>query len=803
MLHAVAAAAGAVFAPLIAQLRGTVVADSAPIRGALVTVRRDRPDGTLVATARTDSAGRFTVRGVGVGRYVLVVRALGFAPATRSASLDAGAAAVSLGTITLARTGTTLDRVVVRDERAGTVLGAARNSFEARELATASGGTALDLLRAVPVVEVDGDGTLSLRGDANVLVQLDGRAVTLRGQQLAAYLAQLPASQVVRIEVRTTPSSRDDPDGTAGIVNLVLARPAEETTSAGVTLGTATTGLASVAANVGRQRGRWTGYASLSALRDTRPLVGTSARMPDGMGMAPGAPAPLLGDFDASLRPASVSLTLRGEARLSRVHALAADAVATDGITWRVTDFDYRVPGRAERLVQASAVRTALRTLDATLAWRRTVDATRNALSLELRHARTDVDFTNALTRAAIDGTGAPVTSARTLDAARGDAPLWRAQLDWLRAFGTRTRLETGLVAIARDNASRFDRPQGLLEGGVAMQPLPTPAADFVWRERLGAGYAVLSRNAGKVELQGGVRLERTTTRTTVTPDSGAVARDGFEYLRLLPSALVTWTPRAGVQWKASWSRRLTRPDAGQLLPFVQREDTLNVFTGNTAVRPERADIVEVGWQSTRRWGTVQVTPYWRHVRDAIRYVRTVDTAGIARATFANLPLATALGTDVTLTGRASRLSWLASGNIFRGRGDAGRVAPEVSFRTVGWSARGNATWRITTAGELVLSAQYRAPFLSEAGEVRWLGTTSIAYRHRLRGDDMTLTLRLLDPFATLAFGLTSNVGGTTQRLDRNAGARAVGVTFSWATGRAPRLRAPRPDDPGPQGPPG
>ena len=90
------------------------------------------------------------------------------------------------------------------------------------------------MLRNIPLVEVDGSNNVSLRGNANVVIQINGRSTPLKGDQLGAFLAQLPAGTVKNVEVATNPSAKDDPEGTAGIINIVLNQEAELGLSGGL-----------------------------------------------------------------------------------------------------------------------------------------------------------------------------------------------------------------------------------------------------------------------------------------------------------------------------------------------------------------------------------------------------------------------------------------------------------------------------------------------------------------------------------------------------------------------------------------
>src|SRR5207244_10708340 len=112
---------------------------------------------------------------------------------------------------------------------------------------------------------------VSLRGNSGVVVQINGRPSPMKPAQLGNFLAQLPASIVDKIEVIPNPSARDDPTGSAGIINIMLKEAAEPGTSGGFTAGGGTTGHVDVGANAGYSKGPLSAYGSYGFLRDDRP----------------------------------------------------------------------------------------------------------------------------------------------------------------------------------------------------------------------------------------------------------------------------------------------------------------------------------------------------------------------------------------------------------------------------------------------------------------------------------------------------------------------------------------------------
>src|SRR6476659_3747808 len=107
---------------------------------------------------------------------------------------------------------------------------------------------------------------------------MNGRSTPLKGDQLGAFLAQLPAGTVKNVEVATNPSAKDDPEGTAGIINIVLNQEAELGLSGGTNFGTSTTGQVNLGGNIGKQEGKFTGFVQANVYRDQRNMSGAISR---------------------------------------------------------------------------------------------------------------------------------------------------------------------------------------------------------------------------------------------------------------------------------------------------------------------------------------------------------------------------------------------------------------------------------------------------------------------------------------------------------------------------------------------
>ena len=203
--------------------------------------------------------------------------------------------------------------------------------------------------------------------------------------------------------------------------------------------------------------------------------------------------------------------------------------------------------------------------------------------------------------------------------------------------------------------------------------------------EQVHAVYGVLSKGVGKFDLQAGLRAEQANTRFDLAPHGRAVRQQLHEPVSRARSRRTTSTTRS--QLKLSYSQARHAPDTRQLNPFGFREDALNVFLGNPALRPEYTHAFELGYQQ-RSARHLQLTPFARHTVNAVRFIRTIDDAGVATTTFQNV------ATSDSLRRRRERLAAPRPAERLRRVQrlqqvtDGSNLSTDVSNNAFGWSAR-------------------------------------------------------------------------------------------------------------------
>lgn len=768
--------------------RGTIrgrglVPQGAPARGATVELRR-ATDTAIVTRITTSVDGRFAFPAVVFGSYRVTIRLLGFTPSTRPALVNASARIAELGDIVLSPAAVELQALKVTEQRQRVVeLSPDRNTFRVADLPTTRGGSAIDVLRNIPSVDVDIDNQVALRGNNDVIVQINGRRSPMKPAQLGNYLAQLPAAMVERVEVVTNPSARDNAEGSSGIINVVLKSRSAPGSSGGLTLAQGSTRRGEAGANYGWQGDHWTAFGSYGYLHDRRPrtevltrdnFASTPITLLDQTGQRTQVPDSHTGTLALRYNP-----TKRDEFAFDGAWSQRREQ--TDGLVMYRTSANGLPLALSDR---ASDQRGEESNREATLEYKHAF-ADDHELSTELRWVRATEGGSTLFSTQTLTATGAEQGSAAREATTAWERPIERSiRVDYQRPLGEAVQWQLGLRGSSQPLHTTLDT-RVADASGAAVLPDPSRSNDFTFTQGVQAVYTLLTAERGPLKLQGGLRVESTKARFRRTTNGAAFDR---AYTNVFPSTLLSWTVSEGQLVKASLSSRIRRPDdPDQLDPTVHFQDPLNLSLGNPELRPELIASYELGYQRTGRRTTLQLTPFLRHTRDAIRRLRTIDAQGVTTATFANIATVDAWGTDLTLALRGGRVTGFLGGTVNGQQSNAANVAPTLSTRATVWSARANMNLRLTSTLDAQWLVTYRAASRIEQGRNFSQTRVNAAMRQKVRGDRLSLTLRATDPFATEWERSITDDPRFYQTSLRRRQVRGLLLNLTWNFGKPPK----------------
>lgn len=262
------------------QITGTVVeAESdAPLSGATVAVL-SAADSSLITGETTDGSGAFAIDGLPMGDYTVRVSFVGYAT-TRLTDirLTQSRPQRNLGTVALQTETAQLQNVTVSAQRPAVDVQTDRTVYNTDQQIVTAGGSARTVLNDLPSIQVDLDGSISLRGSEGVVIHINGEPTSLSGQSLANFLESLPASSVESVEVIPNPSAKEEPEGAAGIINIVLKRNRGSGWSGGATAGVGTNESVSTSINAGYQTGDWRFFTNYGFRRGSEEEGGARLR---------------------------------------------------------------------------------------------------------------------------------------------------------------------------------------------------------------------------------------------------------------------------------------------------------------------------------------------------------------------------------------------------------------------------------------------------------------------------------------------------------------------------------------------
>jgi ferric enterobactin receptor len=763
-----------------------ITADGQPLENVGITLR-SAADSAVVSGALTDRTGRFRIDGLRPGGYLLRVSALGYKPRNSEViELAAASPQLDMGVIELEVSAVELDAIEAAAERDAVVIESDRTTYNVKAMPVAASGTVTDVLRSVPELEVDINGNVKMRGNQAVAVHVNGRPAPMQGEQLATFLQQLQGNRVDRVEVLPNPSAKYDPEGMGGIVNIVLKENSDLGLSGSLNA-TATTphGWRSNG-RLNYHKGRLTLFsgAGIGAQRwndrsdDTRrnlvmqpiTVVDQDSRMVRRM------PHRSV-DWTAELK-------VGRQAHLWSNGYVSSASTNSDGST-------------AYRITSGNVVRDSHDQLDTTGGgfdvfrlgggFKQVFEARREEFTVDFTVFDRD-DVSNLVQERLIrirSGASADLPREHLLnDIDRSNRNI-TAQADYFRPFGS-GRLELGLSSWQRLNANDnrlFNTRQATA---------PDLHSGYDYAETVTAAYTTLSRTLGKFSAQAGLRLEHTATTF-----ESRVADASFDqgYMTLFPSFNVMYSPRAGRSARLLYSRRIGRPGAFYLDPFVPSTDPLSISLGNPRLQPTYADSyrADLTWTGSR--GTMRIAPYYLRTSNIWEQIRTVDLDAVATNMWMNGSHASTVGSNFTLSlPSAGRVSGSATANLRHHTRDGRNIAADLQRTAVLWSAGANLMARVTGTMTAQFSGDRFSPSTTLQGRNPGWSYSTFALRQQVLGNKGSISLNVNDPLRLSSAEVSTRSHATyTQTSTVRYQTRSATLGFTYSFGRTPQQQSRRP----------
>ena len=603
----------------------------------------------------------------------------------------------------------------------------------------ATTGSIADALRNVPSVDVDLQGNLSLRGDPNVTILVDGKpSPAFEGKGRADALQQLPADQIERVEVITNPSAALTPEGSGGVINLITKR----SRGAGVTGQVyGTVGSAGL-----KRAGLSFGYNS-PKLSVTGSLSGNYQRNKQHGSDVFDSLDPASGDFLHHTHDFIGRNIARGPtAQLSLGYALtpkdqlSASANYNELLVYghphdTYTDFgpDGSETGFLDRLGHRR-----FEEIDSggSAGWKHTFGEGHDlSLDLNTYQARSR-EHRMVTTLQAIP------PSDFVFEQTRDDATQRHSELKlaYQRPLPGGATLKAGYELKVDDQEFDFHQGHGLTIDTIT--PVPSVANHFTYNQRVNTGYATYERTFGKIGLQAGLRLETVHWDLDQLTSGQTVGQD---YARAYPTLHISYKLSDEDKLSASFGHRVQRPPSVLLNPLVYQIDPKTLQQGNPDLQPRDTRSYELAYEHRDGPTFLMATLFYRDNVDEISQVLLDAGDGVLVSTFANEGSSKAVGLELTANGKLTKsLTYNASATPYWGSINSGNPLLGGERSAFGVNGRANLNWQARPDDLLQLNLFARGRSLGAQGVQEGTWTLNAGWRHKLN-DRASLTLTAQD----------------------------------------------------------
>ncbi len=586
---------------------------------ALALPGSDKPiDGSVC-----DEKGKFSIHKIPNGTYKLIISFIGYENlVVEKVTITDKQNSVDVGTMKMTYSTTQLQEVVVEGQKVLVEEKVDRTVYNAENDQTARGGDATDVLKRVPMLSVDMDGNVSLRGNQNIRVLINNKPSTITASSVADALKQIPADQIKTVEVITSPSAKYDAEGSAGIINIIT----KKNTLQGLTLnvdGSSGYRGSNLSLNSNYRQGKMgfslggfgrSGYNINGKFENSQRTTSSTGSQSLNLQQADTRSSNLFGngqfgwDYDIN-KNNSLAASVRYGTRNNYGYQ--------DNLNTQIYQNDILTSGSL-RNVQTT---DESGTVDANLSYTHTFNKPQREFSLLALYSKND--RTNNFLNAYVEENFAS-TSKQLMNINKSFNEEVTIQADYQTPIGTTQLLEFGGKNIARKVASDYKYYAAPAAGDPFVPASNSSLANvFNYNQNISSGYLsyTYSSKSG-YSVKAGTRYEYTTINANFAVEKSPTIIPSYGVL--VPSFNVSKKLGNGSTLKAAYNRRIQRPSIQFLNPNIQASNPYSISYGNPNLGPEYTNNYELSYSTFVKSTTMSFTTFIRNTDDAIQSIRSV-----------------------------------------------------------------------------------------------------------------------------------------------------------------------------------
>ena len=598
----------------------------------------------------------------------------------------------------------------------------------------AATGSVLEVLHSSSAVTVDGSGQVSIRGNGNVLILVDGVPTTLDG------LGSIPAANVQSIDIVTSPDAKYDAEGTGGIISITSKRQAQDAFTAMASANYGYNNFANGNVAMSYNVGRWGVRLNYNGRYEKDKIESELHRQI----LQTGNTLNQLIDAEKKTTIHNIGLNVNYKLTKRDIVTLDVKAGFPRMNNLQTMHNHYVMTGVESMKVRETDITFNREMLEGSLTYKHVFEPNKR-------------EFSTSASLSAINGhrpsfyyeAGKMVQ--RSESGGHPRIATWQA--DYMTMLG-KGKLETGVKITYRQN--NIDHKMFEWDEAKGDWQLSIPLSnDLRHREYIPAAYVMYSSKLSQqLTMKAGLRFEY--SRTTLRNDKDHLDEASNCYF-VAPNLVLNYRISDPWQLSLGLSRRISRPTYPQLNPYINLIDNNTYETGNVYLKPEKANKLDIGYSYAGQSLKVNGNAYLNYTQDYINQIAYIDH-DILVMTYINGEQYMNSGVEHNI--RWSALQWLGIDlgcNVFFTKSRATRR--DVTFKNSGWTSNNSATFNITPTRGMTIQAQYfvTTPQYFPQFTTKTIHYCNIGIRQQLPKKGLTFSALLTDVFNTRRWDISSD----------------------------------------------
>jgi outer membrane receptor protein involved in Fe transport len=772
-------------------------------------------DTSLANGSQTDKSGAFAVE-VPYGKFKLRVEYIGYKNfVKRKIAVTPKNPEVAIDTIFLIA-GYTTEEIEVQDEKPFMENQIDKKVYNVEKSIVNTGGTVIDALKNIPSVTVDSDNKVYLRGSSNVKIQINGMPSAMLSNDPGTVLEQMPSNLIESVEIINNPSSKYDPEGTSGIINIILKRKQDDGYNVGLNLNAGTKDKYSSSFNFSARKNKFIFNGSYNYRLNNMLGTGTLNRETiifdstftyNQNSNSRDKMESHFGSFGIDYEPSKINIfslstnfNLRDRYNLDKSFN---ENINPSGISTLVYNKEAIRDGKSYSIdINATHKHKFDRPkeeLNSSFSFSKNHDKNPNSIlqtdyntgfiqlyqndstTSDMSFFTIQSDYTKPLGDYNPMGNFNPMGNTGPPQMGRGFNPM-ESNSSSTGTPGSQ-KFEAGIKAAFRNMSSDYNSNYfNTISQSWIYNSLTSN--NFDYQDKIFSAYSNYANKFFGLGYQVGLRLEEALTKSTQL-----TLNQNYEnnYFSFFPSVylLKSITPTNEIQ--ASYSRRINRPNIFQLNPFTDYSDPQNLRKGNPNLKPEYINAFELSYNKYFPNLLATGTVFYRRINDVINRVFTIIDSTTSITSFDNISNSSSYGLEFILGGSITKW-WMLNGSISYSKTTVSGNSSQGVLENSGdaWSGKMMNSFNFKNLFDLQISYFYMGKMIQAQGSMNPIQMLDVAIKKDFFNKLASLTFRVSDPFNAMKFSLVSNGSNYNLNFNRKRDSRVAYLTLAIRLGSEP-----------------